>query len=86
MRRVCWTPVNQYGDAIFAFINITPPDEEMARHKYRQAKEEYGDELLEDFDKALKEEEYSVYLKLASIKFLVFFIIHSFRNDKKPHF
>lgn len=34
MRRVCWTPVNQYGDAIFAFINITPPDEEMARHKY----------------------------------------------------
>lgn len=34
MRRVCWTPINQYGDAIFAFINITPPDEEMARHKY----------------------------------------------------
>ena len=34
MRRVCWTPVNQYGDAIFTFINITPPDEEMARHKY----------------------------------------------------
>lgn len=34
MRRVCWTPVNQYGDAIFAFINITPPDEEMARQKY----------------------------------------------------
>lgn len=34
MRRVCWTEVNQYGDAIFTFINITPPDEEMARHKY----------------------------------------------------
>ena len=34
MRRVCWTPVNQYGDAIFAFVNITPPDEEMARQKY----------------------------------------------------
>ena len=40
---------------------------QMARHKYRQAKEEYGDELLEDFDKALKEEEYSVYLKLTRI-------------------
>jgi len=34
MRKVCWTPVNQYGDAIFAFVNITPPDEEMARQKY----------------------------------------------------
>ena len=34
MRRVCWTEINQYGDAIFTFINITPPDEEMARHKY----------------------------------------------------
>lgn len=34
MRKVCWTPVNQYGDAIFAFINITPPDEEMTRQKY----------------------------------------------------
>jgi len=34
MRRVCWTEVNQYGDAIFTFINITPPDEEKARQKY----------------------------------------------------
>ena len=34
MRKVCLTEVNQYGDAIFTFTNITPPDEEMARHKY----------------------------------------------------
>ena len=34
MRRVFWTENNQYGDATFAFINITPSDEEMARHKY----------------------------------------------------
>ena len=34
MRRVCWTPVNQYGDAMLAFINSTSPDEEMARYKY----------------------------------------------------
>ena len=34
MRRVFWTPVNEFGDAIFAFVKITPPDEEMARQKY----------------------------------------------------
>lgn len=34
MRRVFWTPTNEYGDALFAFKTITPPDEEMARHKY----------------------------------------------------
>ena len=34
MRRVCWTETNQYGDAIFTFVNITPPDEEIARQKY----------------------------------------------------
>lgn len=34
MRKVFWTENNQYGDATFAFVKITPPDEEMARQKY----------------------------------------------------
>lgn len=34
MRRVFWTLTNQYGDALFTFVNITPPDEEMAKQKY----------------------------------------------------
>lgn len=34
MRRVFWTETNQYGDATFTFVKITPPDEEMARQKY----------------------------------------------------
>jgi len=34
MRRVFWTENNQYGDATFTFVKITPPDEEMARLKY----------------------------------------------------
>ena len=34
MRRVFWTPINEFGDAIFTFVKITPPDEEMARQKY----------------------------------------------------
>lgn len=40
---------------------------QMARHKYRKVKEEYGDELLEDFDHAIREEEFSVYLKLTRV-------------------
>ena len=34
MRKVTWTKVNEYGDAIFTLKTITPPDEEMARQKY----------------------------------------------------
>ena len=40
---------------------------QMARHKYRKVKEEFGDEIIEDFDQALQEEEYSVYLKLTRV-------------------
>lgn len=34
MRKVFWKENNQYGDATFTFVKITPPDEEMARQKY----------------------------------------------------
>lgn len=34
MRKVFWTENNQYGDATFTFVKITPLDEEMARQKY----------------------------------------------------
>lgn len=34
MRRVFWIPKNEFGDADFLFVNITPPDEVEGRAKY----------------------------------------------------
>jgi len=34
MRKVFWIPKNEFGDADFLFVNITPPDEVEGRAKY----------------------------------------------------
>ena len=34
MRKVFWIKKNEFGDADFLFVNITPPDEVEGRAKY----------------------------------------------------
>ena len=64
--------INLTTDRIpYGYANAKFPDldsaKRMAKLEYKRMKEKYGDEIVEDFDKALVEEEYSVYLKLTRI-------------------
>ncbi len=40
---------------------------DMAQYKYRKVKEEYGSEIVETYDQALKVEENSVWLSLTRV-------------------
>ena len=55
-----------YGYAGAEFPNLESAVS-MARHKYKAVKEEYGNQIIETFDKALQMEETSVYLKLTRV-------------------
>lgn len=46
MRKVFWIPKNEFGDADFLFVNITPPDEVEGRAKYLKEEPKKREERL----------------------------------------
>ena len=46
MRKVFWLPKNEFGDADFLFVNITPPDDVEGRAKYLKEEPEKRAERL----------------------------------------